>query len=112
MVAATVLTGKTYSAKLAPEDSLIQALREKHGQDFEDWWRERLGFGYDSLTRSEARYLGNSPDAHTIRDRLIAAGLEGGPVAAHAAAGPLVKPEPGRHSGSIAKKVPAPKAPK
>jgi hypothetical protein len=34
---ATVLTGKPYSAKLAPDDSMIQALREKHGQDLEDW---------------------------------------------------------------------------
>jgi hypothetical protein len=29
------------------------------------------GFGYHSLTRSEARHLENSPDAHTIRDRLL-----------------------------------------
>ena len=39
---------------------MIQSLREKHGQDFENWWRQTFGFGYDSLTRSEARYLVNS----------------------------------------------------
>ena len=105
VVAATVLTGKPYSAKLAPDDSLIQALREKHGQDFEDWWRGTFGFGYDSLTRSEARYLGNSPDAHTIRDRLIAAGLEGRPLLSAAPAAPLVTPGPARHSDTPAKRV-------
>ena len=36
-VGATVLTGKPYSAKLAPDDELICALRDKHGRDFENW---------------------------------------------------------------------------
>jgi hypothetical protein len=74
----TALTGKPYSAKLAPDDAQIQALRDKHGQEFENWWRQRFGFGFAELTRSEARYLENSPDAHTIRGRLVAAGLESG----------------------------------
>jgi hypothetical protein len=93
VVAATVLTGKPYSAKLAPDEAAIQALREKHGQDFEDWWRQTFGFGYDSLTRSEARYLENSPDAHTIRDRLVAAGLESRALLSDAAGEPLGKSE-------------------
>ena len=76
---ATVLTGKPHSAKLAPDDASIEFLRTKHGNNFEKWWQERVGFGFDCLTRSEARYLENSADADTIRDRLAAAGLEGGP---------------------------------
>jgi hypothetical protein len=75
-VGATVLTGKPCSDMLAPDDLHIQALRDRHGREFEDWWRETFGFGFDCLTRSEARYLENSPDAQTIRDRLTAAGLE------------------------------------
>ena len=75
---ATVLTGKPYSAKLAPDDELIRALRDKHGRDFENWWRERFGFGFDCLTRSEARYLEKSADAQAIRNRLIEAGPQGG----------------------------------
>src|ERR1700687_1359853 len=55
VVGGTVLTGKPYSTKLASDDAMIQALREKHGQELEDWWRQTFGFGYDSLTRSEAR---------------------------------------------------------
>ena len=78
VLGATVLTGKPHSATLAPDDVSIQSLRKKHGYEFEEWWRQRFGFGFDCLTRSEARYLGNSADANTIRDRLVAAGLEGG----------------------------------
>ena len=88
-VAATALTGKPYSAKLAPDDALIEALRYKHGQDLEDWWRERFGFGFDCLTRSEARYLENSPDAQAVRNRLIAAGLEGSSDLAEGSQGPI-----------------------
>ena len=46
-----------------------------------------------SLTRSEARYLENSPDAHTIRDRLVAAGLESRALLSDAAGEPLDKSE-------------------
>jgi hypothetical protein len=75
VLGATVLTGKTYSAKLAPDDTLIRSLRDKHGTEFETWWREQFGFGFDCLTRSEARYLEKSPNADAIRDRLVEAGL-------------------------------------
>jgi hypothetical protein len=76
VLGATVLTGKSHSAKLAPDNALLGALRHKHGHGFEDWWREAFGFRFDCLTRSEARYLERSPDADSIRNRLVAAGLE------------------------------------
>lgn len=79
VLGATVLTGKPYSAKLAPDEAQIQALRAKHGPDLEKWWQQSFGFGFECLTRSEARYLDNTADAQTIRDRLAAAGFAGGP---------------------------------
>jgi hypothetical protein len=90
VLGATVLTGKPYSAKLSPDRRQIEALRSKHGRDLENWWRERFGFGFDCLTRSEARYLENSPDAPAIRDRLVEAGLEGGSGASPSGPEPLV----------------------
>jgi hypothetical protein len=96
VIGATALTGKPYSAKLAPNEMQIQALRDKYGQEFEEWWRQRFGFGFAELTRSEARYLENSPDAHTIRDRLVAAGLEGSSPsssAQHAPIAPRTEPD-------------------
>jgi hypothetical protein len=78
VLGATVLTGKPYSAKLAPDEAQIQALRAKHGPDLEEWWQQSFGFGFECLTRSEARYLDNTANAQTIRDRLAAAGLASG----------------------------------
>jgi hypothetical protein len=72
VVGATVLTGKPYSAKLAPHPETLEELRKKHGKELEKWWLERFGHPFDCLTQSEARYLLNSPDADTIRDRIIA----------------------------------------
>ena len=78
ILGATVLTGKPYSAKLAPDEAQIRALRAKHGAQLEEWWRQSFGFGFDCLTRSEARYLEKTADADTIRSRIAAAGSAGG----------------------------------
>ena len=77
VVGAVALTGKPYSAKLSPSQEQLRELRERHGPDFEKWWREHLGHAFDCLTQSEARYLARSPDADTIRDKLAAAGRAG-----------------------------------
>jgi hypothetical protein len=73
VVLATTLTGKSYSAKLAPSIETIHRLRQKHGNELENWWHQTFGYGFDQLTESEARYLERSDDALSIRDRLIAA---------------------------------------
>ena len=77
IVGAVALTGKPYSAKLNPSREQLHELREKHGPDFEKWWRDRFGHSFDCLTQSEARYLARSPDADAIRNRLAAAEQEG-----------------------------------
>jgi len=82
VIGVTTLTGRPYSAKLAPEPSLIQAVRDKHGNDLENWWQQEFGYGFDRLTQSEARYLERSPDADTIRKRVVEAGQGAGVPAA------------------------------
>ena len=54
--------------------SLIQAVRDKHGDELEIWWQKEFGYGFGCLTQSEARYLERSQDADTIRSRMAAAG--------------------------------------
>ena len=78
VVGAVGLTGKPYSAKLSPSKEQLHELRQKHGPDFEKWWREHFGHAFDCLTQSEARYLARSSDVDTIRNRLAAAMREGG----------------------------------
>ena len=73
VVGAVALTGKPYSAKLNPSQEQLHELRQKHGSDFEAWWKAHFGHAFDYLTQSEARYLARSPDVDTIRNRLAAA---------------------------------------
>ena len=71
VIGATVLTGKTYSARLVPVHDQLVELRRKHG-DIEPWWRQRFGFGFDYLTASEARYLCRTPASERIIAQLEA----------------------------------------
>lgn len=71
--AAIALCGKAYSARLQPSKETLERLRQKHGRQLEEWWIATFGYGFESLTESEARYLTRSPDADTIRARLAAA---------------------------------------
>jgi len=73
VLGATVLTGKSYSAHLALTIETMKALRLKHEQELENWWQQRFGFGFDSLTESEARYLLNTQTVDRIRDKIITA---------------------------------------
>jgi hypothetical protein len=70
---ATTLTGKPYSARLALSSETLERLRNKHGSDLEDWWKNRFGYGFELLTESEARYLERIQNADEIRDRVLAA---------------------------------------
>lgn len=73
VIAAIALTGKQYSAKLSISSETLSKLRGTYG-DLEAWFKVELGYGFDKLTESEARYIINSKqDADTIRDKIIAA---------------------------------------
>ncbi len=72
VIGMTALAGRADSARFALSGQTLAALRAKHG-DLEKWWRDRFGFGFESLTESEARYLLRAEDADTIRNRVAAA---------------------------------------
>lgn len=73
VIGATVLTGKTYSARLKLTAETLKILREKHGKELENWWHASFGYRFECLTESEARYLTRADDADSIRNRIIAA---------------------------------------
>jgi len=72
VIGATVLTGNDYSAQLALADEKLAELRRQHGH-IEYWWRQRFGFGFESLTASEARFLSRARTAERIIEGLEAA---------------------------------------
>ncbi|WP_326999495.1 PLxRFG domain-containing protein [Comamonas testosteroni] len=70
------LTGKQYSAKIHPSVETLASLRQKHG-DLENEFRAATGYGFDSLTESEARYLARYEPADRLRDRISEEGRRG-----------------------------------
>lgn len=73
ILGATVLTGKSYSARLALTVETLNALRLTHGTELEVWWQHQFGFGFDGLTESEARYLLKTQTTDRIRNKIITA---------------------------------------
>jgi len=73
VIGAIVLSGKAYSARLRPSQETLDGLRQKHGQELEEWWSATFGYGLEKLTESEARYLTRAQDVDTIRTRLALA---------------------------------------
>lgn len=68
----TSLTGKVVSATLALRPATLAELRQTHGDDLENWWRQVFGFGFEHLTESEARYLIPRSDADRVREEILA----------------------------------------
>jgi hypothetical protein len=77
VVLATTLSASRRSEVLALRSETLQALREKHGEPLEQYWKERFGFGLDALTDAEAGYLLRTASLDTIRNRMAKAGGEG-----------------------------------
>ncbi len=73
VIGSTVLTGKQYSAKIAPNRNTLNELRGKHGREIEIWWEKKFGHAFDSLTQSEARYLLKTENVDRIRNKIIEA---------------------------------------
>ena len=70
VVGAVALTGKQYSAKIKLSNDTLKHLIAKHG-DIEPAFRAITGYGYASLTESEARYIASFKPADAIRDRIL-----------------------------------------
>jgi hypothetical protein len=70
VLAATALSDSQGSRRLVPGPATLAALRGKHGQDLEDFWKSRFGHGIDCLTEPEARYLLRTPTLVRIRNQL------------------------------------------
>ena len=72
------LTQRIEQGTQVADESDIRALREQYkDSDFERWFENELGYSFDYLTASEARYLRNAKDADTARARITQARQEG-----------------------------------
>lgn len=73
VIGAISLAGKRRSAQIRLDLATLQKLRDKHGNQLEEWWISTFGYGFDRLTESEAAYLWRSDDFDTVTTRLASA---------------------------------------
>lgn len=72
VIGAYALTGKQYSVQLKLSRETFEALKNEYS-DIEAWWQQEFGYGFESLTEWEARYIlksGKSPNA--VRAAILA----------------------------------------
>lgn len=73
VIGSVALTGKQYSATVQLDPATLKELRDKYG-DIESSFKSATGYGFESLTQSEGRYLANFRPSDTIRNRILEAG--------------------------------------
>lgn len=94
-------TGQDYSATLALNDDTLTQHREKHGTSEPDFIKG-LGYGFDSVTESEARTLLSWCPAKSVRNRILAPSEPGGRVAGEGVSQGTPGAEGGELSHSLA----------
>lgn len=70
VVGMTTLTETRDASKIGLESSTLADLREKHGSELEELWRNNFGYGLECCTELEASYLIRQPTVDAIRRRL------------------------------------------
>ena len=75
VVAAVAMTGKQYSAKSNPSQSLLAELKGKYAE-LEQQFRAATGRSFADLTESEARYIAKHPAPDAVRGRIAQAALQ------------------------------------
>lgn len=73
VVLASVLTGHDGGANIVVSEKFKKELREKFGEDLEEYLQDEFGFGIDHLTNGEAGHIRKALSIDSLRDTISAA---------------------------------------
>lgn len=76
VLAMTTLTESRDARQIALRPETVNLLRERHGEELEQFWQIQFGHGLDCLTDVEGQILGRELSVDAIRDRLAQAAVE------------------------------------
>ncbi len=78
VIGAYALTGKQYSVQLRLSKETLESLRHEYS-NIEPWWRDTFGYGFETLTEWEARYIIKSgKTADEVRSTILERRLKTG----------------------------------
>ena len=70
VIIAIALTGHPGASVLNISEKMLTAIRNKHGEELNEWWKSEIGFGIDKLTQGEAGHIKKAPNVEEIRNRI------------------------------------------
>lgn len=70
---AAVMVGRENTKNLPITPKMLETLRQKHGEQLNEYWKQEFGHGLDKLTQHEAGHLRTAVSFDAIRDRIAAA---------------------------------------
>jgi hypothetical protein len=73
VVGMTTLTETRAARRIAIRNETLNLLKERHGRELEDFWRDEFGHGLDCLTDIEAGYLCRAESVVAIKARMAEA---------------------------------------
>lgn len=76
VIAMTTLTETREAHKIKLTDATLNMLRSSYDEDFETFWIENFGHGFDCFTELEGRILCREPSSDVVRGRLAEAAKE------------------------------------
>ncbi|QOI07936.1 phosphoribosyltransferase [Pseudomonas savastanoi] len=70
---AAVMAAREGAVSLPVKQKMLDAIRQKHGEQVNEFWKQEFGHGLDKLTQHEAGHLRAASSFESIRDRIAAA---------------------------------------
>jgi len=78
VILASTLTGYPAAANIVVKENMIQSLRDKHGDELEEYLKKELEYGIEKLTQGEAGHIKATPSVDELRKRIVEAKREAG----------------------------------
>jgi len=77
VMGASVMVARHGAVNIVVRPKTLVAIKQKHGESMNNFWKEIFGYGIEKLTQAEAGYIRKSASIDAVRDRVIAARHEG-----------------------------------
>jgi len=77
VMGASVMVARHGAVNMVVRPGTLTAIKQKHGEAINDFWKETFGYGTEKLTQAEARLVKKSASIDAIRVRILHARDEG-----------------------------------
>ncbi len=77
VIGASVMVARHGAVNMVVRPGTLTAIKQKHGEAINKFWKETFGYGISQLTQAEAKIISKSASIDSIRDQIISARNDG-----------------------------------